>query len=226
MNDKGKKLRNFILRFLPLALCLCFMCIYFFSDTKITAESVVTYAPKNPLLAAIFLLFLYVVKSITILIPIIILHIAGGFLFPTPLALIVNIVGTSITFVLPYLIGRISGADAVDPIHRKVPQIEKIVSQIDSDNFFLCFILRAISCLPGDAISMFLGAKRVPFSSYFWGSFLGTLPGIITATLIGFSMTDPSSPMFWISVGLTVLINVGSVTGSIIWKHRKRRNKI
>lgn len=225
MNDKEKKLRNSILRFLPMAICLCLMGIYLFSDTKITAESVATYAPKNPLLAAIFLLFLYAVKSLTVFMPIIILHIAGGFLFSTPMALIVNIAGTSITFVLPYLVGKFSGADAMERVHSKVPQIQKIVSRIGNDNFFLSFILRAVSCLPGDVVSMFLGAKRVPFSNYFWGSFLGTLPGIITETLIGFSITNPSSPMFWISVGLTVLINVGSVSGYVIWEHKKRKNE-
>jgi uncharacterized membrane protein YdjX (TVP38/TMEM64 family) len=220
-----KKLRNFILRFLPFALCLCLICIFLFSDTKITAESIVSYAPKNPLLAAVFLLFLYALKSLTVFMPITILHIAGGFLFSTPLALIINITGTSITFVLPYLVGNFSGADAMDRVHRKIPKIEKIVSRISNDNFFLSFILRAVSCLPGDAVSMFLGAKRVPFSSYFLGSLLGALPGILTETLIGFSITDPSSPMFWISVGLTVLTNVGSVTGYVIWEHRKRKNE-
>lgn len=214
-----------MLRFLPLAVCICLICIYLFSDADITAESVVTYAPENPLLAAVFLILLYAVKSLTIFIPIIILQIAGGFLFPTPLALIVNIAGTAVTFVLPYLVGRFCGADAINRVHRKTPKLEKMISRMGSKHFFLCFILRTIPCLPKDAVSMFLGARRFPFLSYFFGSLLGALPGIITATLIGFTITDPSLPMFWISVGFTVLFNASSVTGYLVREHRKRRNK-
>lgn len=214
-----------MLRLLPLAVCLCMICIYLLSDKEITAESIVTYAPENTLLAVVFLLMMYAVKSLTVFMPIIILYIARGFLFPTPLALLVNITGTAITFVLPYLVGRFSAADALDRVNRKVPKLEKIISRIGGSSFFLCFILRTISCLPGDAVSMLLGAKRLPFLTYFWGSFLGTLPGIITSTLIGFSITDPTSPMFWISVGLTILINIGSVMGYLLWEHGKRRDK-
>ena len=61
-----------------------------------------------------FLLLLYAVKSLTIFIPIIIMHIAGGFIFSTLLALIVNITGTAISLTSPYIVGRISGSDLVD----------------------------------------------------------------------------------------------------------------
>ena len=151
-----------------------------------------------------FLLLLYAVKSLTIFIPIIIMHIAGGFMFSTLLALIVNITGTAISLTSPYIVGRISGSDLVDRINRKFPKLEKTINNTQGSNFFLCFILRSVSCLPGDAISMFMGARRMPFQTYFWGSLSGTILSIITATLIGSSIANPSSPMFWISVGLTV----------------------
>lgn len=71
----------------------------------------------------------------------------------------------------------------------------------------------------------FWAPSECHFQTIFGEAFFGTLPGIITETLIGFSITDPSSPMFWISVGLTVLINVGSVSGYVIWEHKKRKNE-
>lgn len=107
----------------------------------------------------------------------------------------------------------------------KYPKLKKSYRESATTASFSALFCVQYLCLPGDVVSMFLGAKRVPFSNYFWGSFLGTLPGIITETLIGFSITDPSSPMFWISVGLTVLINVGSVSGYVIWEHKKRKNE-
>ena len=125
-------------------------------------------------------------------------------MFSTLLALIVNITGTAISLTSPYIVGRISGSDLVDRINRKFPKLEKTINNTQGSNFFLCFILRSVSCLPEDAISMFMGARRRSFQTYFWGSLSGTILSIITATLIGSSIVNPSSPMFWISVGLTV----------------------
>ncbi|MCD8187982.1 MAG: hypothetical protein LUD57_05105 [Ruminococcus sp.] len=47
------------------------------------------------------------------------------------------------------------------------------------------------------------------------------LPGIITATLLGTSITNPTSPMFWISISLTVGLSVSSALIYYIWRKKK-----
>lgn len=223
MNSKCKKALYGILRLLPLVLCISMVLLYLLSDVEITAESIAGYAPEKPLLAAIFLLLMYILKSISVFVPIIVLNIAGGFLFSTPIALLINLLGAALVTVFPYIVGRTSGAQAMERISKKSDRIAQLITRLDGHDFFLCFILRVISCLPGDVVSMFLGARRIPFTTYFTGSMLGIIPGIITATLIGATITEPSSPMFWISVTLTLLLSLGSITGYLIWEHRKRR---
>ena len=119
MKQKIKIILLTILRFAPLIVCAVFMCIYLFSGEDITAESLLNFAPEEPLYAALFLIML-----------------------------------------------------------------------------FMSFFLRVISCLPGDTISMYFGASKMPFWTCLLGSFLGTLPGMVASTLLGMSITDPSSPMF------------------------------
>lgn len=70
-----------LLRTLPLILCIAFVLIYLFCGSDISAETILQYAPSNLLLAAIFLILLYGIKSLSIFFPVVILYIAGGFLF-------------------------------------------------------------------------------------------------------------------------------------------------
>lgn len=70
-----------VLRFLPLALCVTAILLYFLYGRNIDAEIILRYVPASPWFAAAFLLFLYAVKSLTVFFPIIILQIAGGVLF-------------------------------------------------------------------------------------------------------------------------------------------------
>ena len=92
-----------------------------------------------------------------------------------------------------------------------------------SNTWFPSFLLRAVSCLPGDIISMCLGSIRVPYIPYVVASILGTFPGLIPATIAGVSIMDPTSLVFIISVAVTVLSSVGSII--IYWvlnRHKKK----
>ncbi len=223
MKEKIKNTLLTILRFVPLAVCAVFMCMYLFSGEEITAESLMNFAPEKPLFAAIFLVLLYAFKSLTVFFPIIVLNVLGGFLFEPDHALIINSIGVLVELTIPYWIGRASGTNFADKLCQKHPKLGELVGESSGNNFFMSFFLRVISCLPGDAISMYFGARKVPFWTYLWGSFLGTIPGTIAATLLGMSITDPSSPMFWVSIIFTVVISAISFWGYLLWKRKKSR---
>lgn len=221
-----KKFKNIlltILRFAPLVVCAVFMGFYLFSGEDITAESLLNFAPEEPLYAALFLVLLYAFKSLTVFFPIIVLKVLGGFLFEPHHALIVNTVGVLVELAIPYWIGRASGAGFADRLCKKHPKLAEIIGEGSNNNFFMSFFLRVISCLPGDAISMYFGARRMPFWTCLLGSFLGTLPGMVAATLLGMNITDPSSPMFWVSIGLTVGISVISFLVYFLWRRAKKK---
>lgn len=219
-----KKIKNGflnILRFVPLILCVIFMAIYLFSDEEISAENLLNYAPEKPLYAAIFLVLLYALKSLTIVFTLIVLKLLGGFLFDPIDAIIVNSIGVLVELIVPYWVGRLSGAKFVEKICAKYPKINEIFGSNDNNDFFISFFLRTIDFLPGDVISMAFGTRKFPFFTSLVGSFLGMLPGIITATLLGTSITNPTSPMFWISISLTVGLSVSSALIYYIWRKKK-----
>ena len=223
MKNKIKKILLTVLRFAPLIICAVCMCIYLFSGEEITAESLLNFAPEEPLYAALFLVLLYAFKSLTVFFPIIVLNVLGGFLFEPVHALIINSVGVLVELTIPYWIGRASGAEFADKLCNKHPKLAEIIGEGSNNNFFMSFFLRVISCLPGDAVSMYFGARKVPFWTCLLASFLGTFPGMVAATLLGMNITDPSSPMFWVSIGLTVGISVISFLVYFLWRRAKKK---
>lgn len=94
-----------------------------------------------------------------------------------------------------------------------------------SNSLFLCFFLRVISCLPGDLVTMYFGATGTPFWQNLLGGVLGILPGMVLATLMGSSIQDPSSPIFWISALLAVTLSVLSAALYYVYQRRAKGNE-
>lgn len=218
MKEKAFK----ILKYLPFIICTALVVCYLIFGRDISADTILNYAPKNQLLAAIFLILLYGIKSLSVFFPIVVLNVAGGFLFSPFIALTVNSLGIIVELAVPYYIGKLSDSNFSKRLSEKYPKIREILERQHGSPLFICFFLRVIACLPGDAVSMYLGAKKTPFKSYMLGSFLGTMPSAVTATLFGTGITEPLSPMFWISIALTVCISLVSIVFYRIRIKRKR----
>ena len=90
--------------------------ICFLHRKELSAEEIARYTPGNPWLAGIVMLALFALKSLSIVIYSGVLYAANGILFPLPVAILLNLIGTVIMVTLPYQIGRRTGASAVDDI--------------------------------------------------------------------------------------------------------------
>lgn len=207
---------------LPVLLCLVLMVLALIYRDQISLEAIVTGSPENPVLAAAVLLLLYALKSLSIFFPLLILQIAGGHLFSLPVGLAVNLTGMFLDLAIPYLVGRISGAGFTGWLIRRFPKLEELVDMQQENDLFLSFFLRIISCLPSDAVGMYLGATGTPFSAYIIGGMLGVLPGTICSTCMGESLLDPTSPMFLLSAGIVVSLSLLSFTGYHFYRKRRK----
>lgn len=139
------------------------------------------------------------------------MDICGLFVYVKPLRLGVRyqykiIDHQGVAFSIPYWIGRFSGADIVDGLLGKYPKLKKICSRQGQNPLFISFLLRTFCFLPGDAVSLCLGAARIPFPHYLAGGILGTTLGIVLSTMLGSSITEPGSPAFLLSAFLMTLL--------------------
>ena len=186
---------------------------------ELSAEGIASYSPKNAWLAAIVMLGLFALKSLSIVIYSGLLYAANGMLFPLPAAIALNLLGTVIMVSLPYLIGRKAGATAVEDIRAKYPTAEAI-HNLRAQNDFLCPFLTRMARLPSDIVSLYMGAVHVEYKKNLLGSLLGILPQTITFPIMGMSIQNIRSPQFVIS--LCVEIAYILVTSVIYTIHRKK----
>ncbi|OUQ23247.1 hypothetical protein B5E80_10250 [Flavonifractor sp. An135] len=177
---------------------------------------------QAPLWTAGFLLLCYALKSATVVFSLLVLEMAAGYLFPLPAALLLNLLGIWIILTIPYGIGRALGLRQVRKLTQNYPKFQLLMEKQQDHSLFLCFFLRAISCLPGDLVTLYLGATHTPFWHNFLGGTLGIVPGMILATVMGVGIQDPSSPTFWVSAALTVGLSVSSTVFYSVYLKRHR----
>lgn len=99
-----------LLKYFPFALCLVLIICYLGFSEEITVQTILDYTPDNLLVAALILLLLYALKTITIFFPIIILEVAVGHLFTTIPAIIINTLGITIGYIIAYYICSHTGS--------------------------------------------------------------------------------------------------------------------
>lgn len=197
--------------------------ICFIHRKALSAEGIARYTPTNPWLAAIVMLALFAVKSLSIVIYSGLLYAANGILFPLPVAIILNLIGTVIMVSLPYRIGRKTGASAVDEIREKYPRAESIHNMRSQNDFLFSFLARMVR-LPSDVVSLYMGAVNVEYKKYLLGSLMGILPHTITYPIIGMSIQDVRSPEFIISLCAEIAyILITSASYTIYSKRHKQR---
>lgn len=190
----------------------------------IGVEDLINYSPENVFLAAIVMIILYGLKSLTVVIPLPLLEVASGLIFSFPIAVIVNSIGIMFCILIPHFIGLSFGKDKMDNFVNKHPKL-KIISEFNSSSsFFICYFTRLVGILPIDLLSIYFGASGISLKSDVVGGFLGTLASMILLTMFGKSVNNPGSLMFWISIILNILLVLISFVLFNLYLKKKRQS--
>lgn len=192
----------------------------------VTIQHILDFTPENLWLAALVMVGLFALKSMSLFFPMLILIAASGSIFPTFLsAFIVNCVGVAVMILIPYAVGRFAEREFVEGLINKHKNAAKL-RELKSDNeLFIAYFLRVINILPCDLVSMFLGSAGFGLWKYMLGSFLGILPGIVTTTLMGANVEHPTSPKFWLSVVVEFVFAGASSVWYYFYKKKKKAKK-
>lgn len=188
---------------------------------RFTVDGVLAYTPENALLSAAFMLFLFALKSVSVFIFSGILFAANGILFPLPAAILLNILGAVIMVSLPYWLGRRLGTDIISRIAGRYPRVEAFRQLQAGHELIFSFITRAVSVLPSDILSLYMGAMGISYRKYLPGSILGMLLSLVTFPVMGMHIMDPGSPAFLWSIGIQAAVSAVFVAGAWIYHRRK-----
>jgi uncharacterized membrane protein YdjX (TVP38/TMEM64 family) len=196
------------MRYLPIIACLVLTIVAVWKRDELSIQNISRLVAENVALSVLILLLLYTLKGLSVAFPIAVLEVVAGMVFPLPIALLLNLIGIVIVLTIPYNIGRITGYDLADRITGQNRWLKRICDYQSENEFFVSFLLRVVAVLPGDIVSMYLGASGIRFPQFLTGCLLGALPRMIAYTIAGDSIMTPNSPAFIISVLLSVLLAV------------------
>lgn len=218
----AKRFGRLFLRALPL-MGLAGAAIWLWASGRdLSVDTVLSYTPSRPILAVLFMLLLFSLKSVSLMFPVLVLMAACGVLFPLPVAIPVATLGTALTLTIPYFVGRGAGPDMTERLQQKHERLRELRELRSENEFFCAFLIRIIGILPCDVVSLYLGNTRMPFWKYLLGGVLGFLPDILTATVVGMKAEDRSSPWFWGAIAVNLLVAGGSTL--FYYFYRKRRS--
>ncbi len=136
---------------------------------------------ENPL----FFIFLYALRPL-LFFPASILTIAGGVIFG-PIGVLYVIIGSNLSALIAYLLGRYFGGGLIDPEQEGV--IQTYSNRMRNNSFETILIMRFI-LLPYDLVNFLAGMLRIDWKAFLLATIIGSLPGTIFFTLIGASFTD------------------------------------
>ncbi len=197
MNNRFDKLKTIWGAVLVLAWTLIVL-LFIHVDGQLTLEQLLRFKPQEPVHAALLMQGLFLLKGLDFLLPAGLLYAADGVMFPMPLALALNLLGTAVMLTPGFLAGRALGQPIVRHIEEKVPKFRRLADIPMRSELTIGVLLRAIG-LPVTAASLYMGAVRMRFGPYLLGSLLGLAPLVVIFTVMGDGLGDLSSPEFWLA---------------------------
>ena len=154
---------------------------------------------------ALLIIAFSVVKSFALIFPPAVIYAVSGIFFEKYLtAVLVNLIATVLSLVLPYFLGRFTGKGMMASLKQRFPKIAKLDAFAGENEFALVLVIKASGMLPCDLSSLLFGAMDMPFGRYFLAANLGMLPLNLLWTLLG-NKGDLSDPLSFLYV-LPILV--------------------
>lgn len=180
---------------------------------------------ENNWLIAIAILGVYALKSV-VPIPFPFIMIMTGVMFEPATALLLNIVGFSITLSIVYWYGR--RFDEGVALHRlkKYENVREMLNHAGKTKLGVLFLIRLVPSIPINMASQFYGGIKFPYGKFMIASVAGYFIKLWTYSVIGGNIAQPFTWHFMGPVvillvisGLTVLIT------NLVLEKRKGEDK-
>ena len=166
-----------------------------------------------------------VVKSFALIFPPAVLFVLSGVVFESFLtAFLVNALATACSLILPYFLGRFTGADMVNSLKKRFKAIKKLDDFTDANSTAVVFIFKAGGLIPSDLSSLIFGAMKIPFAKYFITSNIGMLVLNFLWTLVG-SKGDLTNPLSYLyALPALIFALVASLALGVYNKKKKQKS--
>jgi uncharacterized membrane protein YdjX (TVP38/TMEM64 family) len=134
--------------------------------------------------------------------------VAGGYVFGTAMGAGLGIFGATAGATIAFLISRWLGRDAAELWLGKHAKLVHIDNAAAKQGFLVILIMRLLPFLPYNGINVAAGLSRIRPSDYIAATAVGLLPDILLLSYVGYTSRAPTSPRFFVAVGVAVGIAI------------------
>jgi uncharacterized membrane protein YdjX (TVP38/TMEM64 family) len=170
--------------------------------------------------APIIYIVLYTVATLLIL-PSTALNLTSGAIFGVWLGTLWTSIAAIIAAIVAFAFTRTVGREIV--AKNLAGRWSAIDVEMSQGGLFYVFAIRLLPLIPYGLVNFAAGLTSISFRDYFWGTILGTVPGVLPFVMLGSSglqalKTGDYLPLMG-ALGLT-----GSLVGAATWYRRQRQS--
>ncbi len=185
MSNKAK----FII-FLTFLVFVVFLVKYFHLESYLNISFLKEKISGFGMFAPLMYVFVYMVATVLFL-PGSTITIAGGILFGSLLGTLYTIFGATLGAVIAFLFARYLGESFVESLLKnKFQKLMEYDKKLQKNGFLVVLFLRLVPLFPFNALNFGLGLTLVKLKDYFWGTFLGIIPGTFAFAYFGSSLAS------------------------------------
>jgi len=218
--DKMDKI-NKLLKCVPVILLIVLIIVLFPLFKGLEISDILEYSPESPLLVVLILLGIYCLKAVVVFIPVIILYVSTGIMFPTGWAIALTYFCLFCEMNIGYFIGKRLGSEKVAALMERNNRARQLLSYHENNSSTACFIARILP-LPFDLVNMFFGATGTRYPQFIAFSLLGLTPGMIPYVLMGNAASNPLSKEFLVPFAICGIITVCAFVFCQRWQKEKQ----
>lgn len=164
-------------------------------------------------LAPILFIITYCLATL-LLLPTMVLTLAGGAIFGPVIGTLINLIGATFGAAVAFLISRHLISEWFEK--RKGPRLNKIIAGVEQRGWIFVALLRLFPIIPFNIVNYGLGITGIPFRLYVTTTFIFLFPPEILYTYFGYAGRDvlSNSGQFYKNGGLIILgLVVAAVVG-------------
>ena len=206
---KKRELFGILLRCV-VAMTLFFIAIARYDELSSLDVSDLVAFTDSTTLKALLILLVYVIKSLTFVVPASLVYVAVGGIFPHLFAVALNLLGIFIEITVTYFLGRFLGKAAVEKILSKHEKGQKFLEKNVQNKASILLGIRAVPAFPIDFVSLFYGTSGIGYWKYAALSVLGISWRVIAFTILGSALFD------WIPLNKIILIVICCIPPGVI----------
>jgi len=159
----------------------------------------------------------YVVATLLIL-PSTALNLLGGALFGFWMGAVWTSIAAILAAIAAFLFTRTTGRSWIEK--RLSGRLGVLDTEIQQGGFFYIFAIRLLPIIPYGLVNFVAGLTSISFKSYFWGTILGTVPGLLPFVLLGSSGLEAAQTGDMLPL-LGAVTLIGLLIATATWYRRK-----